>query len=108
MITAIKNIPFKTILQRFLVGYVIGLLIISLFIFTVDNPDPTWGKYWRIRPLIITPIAVGLGMFAFFLKDVLPPPNKWILALIYVMSTLMFVIALWLGIVLGLDGTLWN
>ena len=75
---------------------------------SADNPDPAWGKFWRVRPLIITPLAAAFGFLAFSLKDIIRPEGNLYKAVVYMASLVIFVIALWLGIVLGLDGTLWN
>lgn len=100
--------PFSTLLRRALVGAVIGFGLISLFIFDVPNPDPAWGENWRLRPLIITPLAGAFASLAFLLNDILRPSNTALRILVVILSVLGFVIGLWLGFVLGLDGTLWD
>lgn len=97
-----------SILKRMLIGAAIGLIIISFFIFPVNNPDPDWGKYWRIRPLIITPLAGAFGILSFYLKDFIRPQGNFMSALVLFFSILAFIVALWLGAVLGMDGTLWD
>lgn len=85
-------------------------MLISLFVFGVDQPDPAWGKYWMIRPLIITPLAGAMGgLCNYFIMNFHNTTglNK-IVAMIISVSVIVFVIGLWLGIVLGLDGTLWD
>ena len=52
-----------------LIGAGIGLLVISFFVFGVDNPDAEWGKLWRIRPLIVTPVAGAMGGAFYYLMD---------------------------------------
>ena len=47
--------------KRMLVGAGIGLLLISLFLFSADESNPEWGKLWMIRPLIIVPLAGAMG-----------------------------------------------
>ncbi len=98
----------KSLLKRMLLGAVIGLIIISLLVFSVDEPDPNWGKLWKIRPLIITPLAGALGILSFYLKNFIRPKKKLTIFLVFLFSALAFIVALWLGIVLGLDGTLWD
>lgn len=95
-------------MKHFLLGWLIGLVIISLFVFSVSDPDPTWGAYWRVRPLILTPLAAGFGMLSFYLKDLVQPKGRFMQVLVFAASLLGFVFCLWIGIVLGLDGTLWN
>ena len=91
-----------------LVGALIGLVVISFFIFPLDDPDPAWGKWWRVRPLIITPLAAAFGILIFYLKEFIRPKGRLMTVLVFLVSVIGFVVALWLGIVLGLDGTLWN
>jgi hypothetical protein len=94
--------------KRMLLGLVIGIVIISIFIFPVEEPHPEWGKYWRIRPLIVTPLVAAFGILSFYLKDLVRPRHKGIAMVLLLLSLLVFLISLWIGIILGLDGTLWN
>ena len=91
-----------------LIGAGIGLILISFFVFGVDEPNPEWGKLWMIRPLIIVPLAGAMGglcnYFIVHFHDQVGV-NKTIAMII---SVIVFIIGLWLGIVLGLDGTMWN
>lgn len=84
-----------------------ALLVISFFVFGVDNPNPEWGKFWRVRPLIITPLAGAMGgaFYAFMDYQSSRGFNR-ILAIL--LSIVVYVVGLWLGIVLGLAGTMWN
>ena len=50
-----------SLVKRMLVGAGIGLLLISLFLFSTGEPNPEWGKLWMIRPLIIVPLAGAMG-----------------------------------------------
>lgn len=92
--------------KRMLIGAGIGLLIISLFVFGVNDPDPTWGKFWRVRPLIVVPFAGAMGgLCNYFIFRRLVGVNKIIPA---ILSAIVFLFGLWIGIILGLDGTLWD
>ncbi len=97
-----------SLVKRILVGAGIGLLLISLFLLSADEPNPEWGKLWMIRPLIIVPLAGAMGglcnYFIVHFHDQVGV-NKTIAMII---SVIVFIIGLWLGIVLGLDGTMWN
>ena len=90
-----------------LIGGGVGLLVISFFVFGVDEANPEWGKLWMIRPLIITPVAGALGGAFYYLMDHLTSKglNRTVAV---ILSLAVFIIGLWLGIVLGLDGTMWN
>jgi hypothetical protein len=98
----------KSIIRRMSLGYVIGLVIISFFVFSVDHPHPDWGKFWQVKPLIITPLAAAFGMLVFYLKDFIPAVSDWKKTVVIIFSAIVYIIALWMGIVLGLNGTLWN
>lgn len=90
-----------------LAGWAIGLVAISFFVFGVDNPDPEWSQHWRIRPLIITPLAGAAGgaFYAFMDYQCSRGFNRTVGILL---SFVVFIVGLWMGIVLGLAGTMWN
>ena len=94
--------------KRILTGAGIGLLLISYFLLSVDEPEPAWGSLWMIRPLIIVPLAGALGglcnyYIIYYHNRV--GVNK-IIAMILI--AIVFIIGLWMGAVLGLVGTMWN
>src|SRR5688572_6235876 len=93
--------------KRMIIGAGIGLSVILIFIIPSDE-NPTWGKLWMIRPLIVVPFAGAMGGLCnyYILKfHSLVGLNK-IVAII--LSAVVFLFGLWVGIVLGLDGTLWD
>lgn len=93
---------------RMLVGAAIGVMVISFFVFRVPNPPAEWGQYWRIRPLIVVPFAgamAGLCNYLLLRYHTRLGINKTIAI---VASVLIAAIGLWMGIVLGLVGTMWN
>ncbi|SDQ12503.1 hypothetical protein SAMN05421664_0620 [Chryseobacterium soldanellicola] len=102
------TINITALIKRVLFGAAIALIIISLFVFGVDHPKPEWGKFWKIRPLIITPLAGAFGGFLLFLPELIQFQSKWKKIGAVIVSILAFVVTLWIGIVLGLDGTLWD
>jgi hypothetical protein len=104
----IYRLKTKTILLNVLTGYVVGLGVISLFISAVDHPKPEWGTYWMLRPLIITPLASACGALALLLPDFLKLITPWKRILALLAGLLLFMAAMWTGIILGLDGTLWD
>lgn len=90
---------------RMLTGLLIGLAIISFYIFGASDPRPEWGTFWRVRPLIITPLAGAMcGAGNHLLRVLLPRPRYLAAAL----GVVVYVVGLWLGTVLGLAGTMWN
>ena len=99
--------PYSLIVRMGL-GALIGLMVISFFLFPVSTPDPTWGKYWMIRPLIVTPLAGAMGgLCNYFIMNFSKKVgiNKTVAIIV---SALVFLIGLWMGIIVGLDGTLWD
>ncbi|WP_181305585.1 potassium transporter KefB [Rufibacter sp. XAAS-G3-1] len=94
-------------IKPMLVGGGIALLLILFFVTGVDNPNPEWGKYWMIRPLIITPLAGATGgaFYAFMDYQSSRGFNR---TLAILLSIVVYFIGLWLGTVLGLAGTMWN
>lgn len=94
--------------KRMLIGGVIGLLAISFFLITAGEGNPAWGKFWRIRPLIVVPFAGAMGgLCNYYIVNLYKQVgiNKTVAM---ILSAIIFIIGLWLGIVLGLDGTLWD
>jgi hypothetical protein len=91
-----------------LIGGALALVLISVFFSGVHDPAPAWGKLWMIRPLVIVPLAGAMGgLFYYFMKllSVNGGLNK-IMAI--VLGVIVYLVGLWLGTVLGLDGTLWD
>lgn len=111
--TAKNNLTAEPLLPAYfikpmLLGAGIALLLIIAFLSGVDHPDPAWPKYWMARPLIIVPLAGAAGGVFFALLRPMRQRGGWVMALAYVLSLAIFVVALWMGTVLGLDGTLWD
>lgn len=102
------DIEVGTLLKRMLLGALIGLAAISLFVFGVDDPDPSWPANWRIRPLLVTPLVTAFGILSFYLKDIIGVKGDWPKIFLFLVSAVLFLISLWLGTVLGLDGTMWD
>lgn len=102
-----QHIQSASAVKPILVGAGIALLVISFFVFSVDQPNPDWGKFWMIRPLIITPLAgaMGGGFYAFMHYQSSRGFNR---TLAVILGIVVYLIGLWLGVVLGLDGTMWN
>lgn len=110
MTQMIKLFPINkpSLIKRMVIGALIGLTLITIFLSGTGEPNPEWGKYWWIRPIIIVPIAGAMGgAFNYFIseQDYKTDLGK-ILAI--VISLIVFVIGLWMGSVLGLAGTYWN
>ena len=96
-----------SITKAALIGAGIALVVISFFVFGADA-NPLWGKYWRIRPFIVTPLAGATGgAFCYFMYQ-LRSKGRLNPIIAIVVSVAVYLIGLWMGIVLGLDGTMWD
>lgn len=90
------------------IGASIGLVLIGIFLAGVQQPDPAWSRWWMLRPLLVVPAAGALaGLFYHSVQ-----PQRFgsfggrLLA--WLVCLLVLLIGLWMGAVVGLDGTLWN
>lgn len=100
-------INWESLGKRVLIGGGIGLVLISLLAFSVDHPHPDWPELWYIRPLAVVSLAgMAGGAFSYFM-DRLSNPG-WQKIVTSIVSLLVYIVALWLGTVLGCVGTLWN
>lgn len=104
-----QNQPIYSVsyLKPMLAGAGIAFLLISFFVFGVDAPHPEWGKFWQIRPLIVTPLAGAMGgaFYAFMSYQISLGFNRTLGVLLSIVA---FIIVLWLGTVLGLANTMWD
>lgn len=104
-----EDVPGRRGLWRpVIVGGIIGSILVILFLSGADDPDPAWGPYWMVRPLVVVTLAGALGGFCYSLLGPLRYRGGLIGAFAYVFGILVFFIGLWLGLVLGLDGTYWD
>jgi hypothetical protein len=93
--------------ERMVVGAGIGLLLISIFLIPTEA-NPAWGKFWMIRPLVITPLAGAMaGLCNYFIINFYDQVgiNK---TMATILSMVVSIVGLLLGLVLGMDGTLWD
>ncbi|WP_420150491.1 potassium transporter KefB [Spirosoma sp.] len=103
-----QSLPTPSPGFRALVGASIAFVLISIFLLGVKNPDPNWPRFWMIRPLVIVPLAGAVGGICHYVLDYLRHQKRWNKLLITIASLIIYVIGLWIGTVLGLDGTLWD
>jgi hypothetical protein len=96
-----------SLLKALLIGGSIALALISLMVFGVET-NPAWSAYWRIRPLIIVPLAGACGGAVFYFMNTWFPQTGFKKVLLNILCLIIAVIGLWMGTVLGLDGTLWD
>ena len=103
-----KKSSSKTLwVQKSVIGGIVGFVAIAIFLFPIDNPELAWGKFWMAKPVLIVTLAgmVG-GTFYHLITAALSIGWKKILGI--VLGSLIYIFGLWIGTVLGLNGTLWN
>lgn len=103
-----QELKESPIAPAMLLGAGFALLAISFFVFGVDNTPPEWGRFWMIRPLIITPLAGATGGAVYYFLDRLRAKGAINANLAIIISLVIYLVGLWMGIVLGLDGTMWD
>ncbi|MBF6642416.1 potassium transporter KefB [Flavobacterium sp. J49] len=96
------------LLKPVLIGAVIALLLIALFLIPIQDPNPEWGKFWMVRPFILVTLAGAIGGAVYHFMAKMGPQTGWKKTVTVIASILIYVIGLWIGTVLGLDGTLWD
>ena len=94
--------------KRMVQGAGIALILIAFFLFKSGEPNPEWGKFWMIKPLIMVPLAGAMGGVFYYFMDHLGYQGGWKKAVAIIVSLIGYVIALWIGTVLGLNGTMWD
>ena len=104
----IQPIHPASLAKRMLLGAGIALILITIFLLGVRETNPAWGKLWMIKPLVIVPLAGATGGLFYYFIDNVFNQGGWKKALTIILSLLIYIIGLWLGFVLGLNGTLWN
>lgn len=104
------TLPIQTgsFIKPVLIGTGIGLFLISVFLMGVDDANPEWGKLWMIKPLIMVPFAGAVGGAVFHFLIELGSRGILNKTVAFLLGLIVFIFGLWLGSVLGLDGTLWN
>lgn len=102
-----QPIDISSLGRRMLIGGTIALILIALFIFPV-TAKPEWGSLWMVRPLIVVSLAGAAGGACNYFLVNWSNQNRLNKILAYVLSFIIFVFGLWIGTVLGLNGTLWN
>lgn len=95
-------------LKSFLGGAIIGVTLVALYLAGADAPDPDWHALWWLRPLIVVGLAGAAAGFCFNVLTVWQTRNGWSRWPIYLLSALIALVAIWLGFVLGFNGTYWN
>ena len=94
--------------KRMLAGAVPAVILMAIFVSGVDDPDPEWGMYWWVRPLLVMAFAGAMGGLFYHFMEPFRAKGGWQRAASLLVSGIVYIIGLWMGSVLGLVGTLWN
>jgi ABC-type branched-subunit amino acid transport system permease subunit len=97
----------RFILRGMALGGCFALFLMTVFLVAAGPGKPEWGEYWRLRPLILTPVVASFGG-AFFGYLTFRFRNGWLGIAAVLFGLVIYVVSLWLGSVLGLDGTHWD
>lgn len=89
-------------------GAGVAFVWIALFLLSVKHPNPEWPRFWYVRPLLIVPFSGAMGGLFYYVMEHFRYMHHWKKIVANVVSILVYIIGVWMGTVLGLDGTLWN
>ena len=106
----LRTAPFKldALINRTLMGGAIGLILIIIYLLQAGEPEQDWSKLWTIKPIIIVPLAGAAGgAFSYFMNR-LGEKLGWRKMPVIIFCLVVYIIGLWMGAVLGLDGTWWD
>lgn len=111
--TTSKNLTTSTVHRapmytRMLQGALVGLLLISAFLISAGKGKPEWGDWWMIKPLLMVPFAGAVGGIVYYYMDEVRSRGGWNRILADVLTFIIFMFGMWIGSVLGLNGTYWN
>lgn len=101
------NLNTGLLAKAMLIGGAFACVLISLLVFGTET-NPAWSEYWRIRPLLIVTAAGAAGGAVFYFMNYWFPLTGWKKLLLNLLCLVVAIVGLWIGTVLGLDGTLWN
>lgn len=103
-----KSVHSGSLIKRMLQAAAVALFLIAAFLLSADYVNPEWSKYWMVKPLILTPMVASLGGVLYYYLDNLRTGSAKMQIIATVLGLLGFVFFLWMGFVLGLNGTFWN
>lgn len=93
--------------QYTVTGGVIALFFILAFLLPAGNPKPQWGSYWMVKPLLLVLVS-GMAGGALYYLIISRLSSRITKIPATVLGIIMFLVTVWLGIVLGLNGTYWD
>ena len=91
-----------------LIGAGLGLIAISIFVIGAGKRETEWGNYWRVKPLLLTPFIGAIVGMCYDITERLRKLNGWLGYLFVGLSVIGYALGMWVGLVLGLAGTMWD
>jgi hypothetical protein len=103
-----KSVHPLSVSKLMAIGGGIAFILIIIFLLPVPKAKPEWPALWMIKPLIVVPVAGAMAGIFYYFMDHLRFQGGWKKFLANIFSLIAYIIALWMGTILGLHGTLWN
>ena len=105
--SVIWPINWPVLLKPAIIGAAIALTLMIIFLWGVQG-NPAWGQFWKVRPFVVITFAGAGGGLFYYVMNALRARGGWRRAVAEILSIIVYIIGLWLGTVVGLDGTLWH
>jgi len=94
--------------RRMLICAIVGLVVVGFFVIGAGDGDPAWGSNWRIKPLLLTPFMCAMVGLCYDITEPLRKIAGWRGNVLFVLSILGLIVGLWMSLILGLNGTMWD
>lgn len=103
-----KPLFSKLLGRRMLACAIVGLLLIAFFVVAAGDGNPAWGKYWRIKPLVLTPLLCAMVGLCYDITEPLRKIAGWRGNVLFILSIIGLLMGIWMSLILGLNGTMWD
>jgi len=94
--------------RRVLIGAIVALAMVGVFVIGAGSGKPEWGAYWRLKPLLLTPCLGAIVGLSYDITQPLRNINGLPGRVFFVLSIVGGLIGLWMSMILGLAGTMWD
>jgi hypothetical protein len=94
-----------SLIKPMILGTVVGL--VAFFFFSRGEAKPEWGPLWKVRPLIVLLLSGAFWgvCFNYLVRQKYFPLSKIATVVLGVLGLLL---GIWMGVVVGFDGTMWD
>ena len=103
-----KPVNRSSLRNRMLIGAGIAFMLMFLLLWPFDYARPEWGAYWFIRPFVVITFAGAVGGACNYFLFHWTSEGGWKRIMATLGSVVIYIFGLWVGTILGLDGTLWD